>query len=497
MITPAAAISDSNLLGLYFAGDSWDAWRAVLKAAYAEPLTPAELALFRGLTGDRDPPKYRVRELIVIAGRRSGKDSIASAIATAAAVADYRQYLRPGERATVACLAVDRQQARIIQRYVAGYFREVPVLTPFLARETEDGLELTNRVEIAIATNSFRSIRGRTIACAILDELAFWRDETSANPDVETYNAILPAMVTLPGALMVVITTAYRKGGLAYQKWHDHFGRNDPSVLVIHAPSTALNPNLPQSVIDAALARDYEAAAAEWLSVWRSDLSDFLDRELISSAVDAGVAVRAPQQGVRYKAFADPSGGRGDAFTMAIAHAEGGIAVLDLLFERRAPFDADQTINEIADLLPAYRVREVMGDNYGAELTVAAFKRCGIAYKASDLNRSQIYLNALPLFTSGRARLLDNPRLAAQFAALERRTTRSGRDTVDHTTGAHDDLANAAAGALVLVAAGKGTGTFFTNQQVAALEAASPFGSGSPFIGPFPSANSPYGGVVR
>jgi len=48
--------------------------------------------------------------------------------------------------------------------------------------------------------------------------------------------------------------------------------------------------------------------------------------------------------------------------------------------------------------------------------------------------------------------LLDDPRLLAQAANLERRTGRGGRDSISHSPGAHDDVINAAAGALRLVA---------------------------------------------
>jgi len=225
-ISPALAITDPDLLGLAFAGDSWATWRAILKAAYAELLTAHEKELFQAVA-ERDPPRHRVRELWVIAGRRAGKDSIASAIATTAALTDYRQYLRPGERASVLCLAVDREQAKIVNRYVKGYFQSVPLLHRLAVRENDDGLELVNNCDVVVATNSFRSVRGRTIACAIFDEVAFWRDETCATPDVETYNAVLPGLVTLPGALLVGITTAYRKSGLAYTKWQQHFGKPD------------------------------------------------------------------------------------------------------------------------------------------------------------------------------------------------------------------------------------------------------------------------------
>jgi hypothetical protein len=450
-ITPATAIADPALLGASFAGASWDTWRAILKAAYAEPLDEAEQGLFRAVAGDRDPPRRRVRELIVIAGRRSGKDSIASAISATVAIADYSAHLRPGERASVLCLAVDREQARIVQRYTAGYFREIPLFQPFVARETDDGLELTNNVEIIVATNSFRSVRGRTIACAIFDEASFWRSEDYANPDVEIYNAVLPGMVTLPGAILVVITTAYRKAGLAYQKWHSHFGKDDDDVLVVYGPSTAFNPSLPQHVIDAALARDPEAAAAEWQSVWRADISDFLDRALIQDAIDPGVHVRPPQSALRYSGFCDPSGGRGDSFTAAITHSENKIAILDCLYERRAPFDPTTVVAEIAELLRAYRLSEVAGDRYAAEWVVEAFRKVGVRYVQSERDRSAIYLDALPLFTSGRVRLLDSERLVHQLVGLERRTSRAGKDRVDHGPNGADDVANSAAGALVAV----------------------------------------------
>jgi hypothetical protein len=36
-----------------------------------------------------------------------------------------------------------------------------------------------------------------------------------------------------------------------------------------------------------------------------------------------------------------------------------------------------------------------------------------------------------------------------QLVGLERRTARGGKDSIDHCPGAHDDVANAAAGAIV------------------------------------------------
>jgi hypothetical protein len=110
-------LDDPALFQPWFSGDSWNAWRSVLKGAFALPMTPEELVTFK-LLADRDPPERPVRELWVVAGRRCGKDSIGSLIATQlAAFSDYLDRLRPGERALVMCLACDREQAKIVLGY--------------------------------------------------------------------------------------------------------------------------------------------------------------------------------------------------------------------------------------------------------------------------------------------------------------------------------------------------------------------------------------------
>jgi hypothetical protein len=97
----------------------------------------------------------------------------------------------------------------------------------------------------------------------------------------------------------------------------------------------------------------------------------------------------------------------------------------------------------------------VVADRYAAQWPVAAFGRHGITLAHSDRDRSQIYLDTLPLFTTGRARLLDNDRLIAQVAGLVRTTTPGGRDKVDHSKTGADDLCNSAAGVLVAATAEK------------------------------------------
>lgn len=448
MSKPLDIIGMMARLEPWFPGSSWDPWRAVLKAAFALPMTPSEIEFFRAVA-DRDPPKRRVRELWCATGRRSGKDSIASLIAAFAAVTFAQEAkLRPGERAVVLCLACDRDQSKIVLNYIRSYFSDTPALKAGVLRENADGISLNNGVDVTVATNSFRSTRGRTVLLAILDEVAFYRSETTATPDVETYRSLVPALATLQGSMLVAISSPYRSGGLLYDKVREHYGK-DGDVLVIKAPTTALNPTIDPDIIERALAEDFQAARAEWLGEFRDDIAGYLDIALIEASVDAGVTVRPPRPGIAYTSFVDASGGVKDSFTAAVTHLEGNLVVLDCLLEIRAPFNPTAATEQVANTLRAYGLHSTTGDKYAAGWTVDAFAKCGIRYEHSERDRSAIYLDALPLFSAGRARLLDNRKVVTQFAALERRTTPVGRDQV-RPGPAHDDCANSVAGALVL-----------------------------------------------
>jgi len=82
------------------------------------------------------------------------------------------------------------------------------------------------------------------------------------------------------------------------------------------------------------------------------------------------------------------------------------------------------------------------------------FRKHGIAYVPSETPKSELYLETLPALNAHRIELLDLPRLVTQFLGLERRTSRAGRDSVDHAPRSHDDLVNSVAGVCVAVGDG-------------------------------------------
>jgi hypothetical protein len=104
-------------------------------------------------------------------------------------------------------LAADRRQARTVFRYIAGLLEGVPMLERLIEGQTSDAIHLANRISIEVHTASFRAVRGYTLVAAVCDEVAFWRDESSANPDAEILAALRPGMATVRGAVLLGISS--------------------------------------------------------------------------------------------------------------------------------------------------------------------------------------------------------------------------------------------------------------------------------------------------
>ena len=312
-------------------------------------------------------------------------------------------------------------------------------------------------ISIEIHTASFRTVRGYTVVGAILDELAFFPTDDAAEPDREILAAIRPAMATIPNAMMLCLSSPYARKGALYEAHKRHYGREGNS-LVIQAATRALNPTVPREVIDRAYSEDEASARAEYGAEFRIDVEAFVSREALEACVVPGRRELLRLPGERYTAFLDFEGGSGsDSATLAVAHEERRagqkLIVLDAVREVRPPFSPQQVCHDFAAVLQSYGATWATADRYAGDFPVEGMLRYGVTLKPSNKTKSDIYKEFLPLLNSGGVELLDIPRLHSQIFGLERRVARGGRDSIDHPRGGHDDLANAACGAVVTATA--------------------------------------------
>jgi hypothetical protein len=320
-------------------------------------------------------------------------------------------------------------------------------LEELIEDETQDAIVLTNGIRIEIVTSNFRTLRGYTCVGACCDEIAFWQNDDSLNPDSEILAALRPAMATQPNAILVCLTSPYARRGEAWKAYQKHYGKDDSPVLVIKADTRTLNPAVPQAFIDQAYADDPAHAAAEYGAEFRTDVEGFVSLEVVEACRVPGRHELEPDPMRTYFAFEDPSGGSSDSMTLAIAHLEGNRVVLDALRERPAPFDPDSVVHEFCTLLHSYHVTTVYGDKYAAEWPVSRHAAWGITYRSAEKTKSELYLALLPRLNAGTIDLLDNDKLVKQLVGLERKTARGGKESIDHApNGGKDDVANAVAG---------------------------------------------------
>jgi hypothetical protein len=447
MITIDQALTDPQLLGGALGpAETWATWLTALKAAFGITLDGPERVAFKSIAGSREPPSKKVSQLWAVAGRGSGKSRISAAVAVY--IACFLEHdLDHGEIGHVLVLAGSRDQAHMVFSYASAFLHRSPILRQMIASVTAHEIRLTNGVTIAVHSNSFRQVRGKTLLACVFDEIAFWRDDTSANPDVETYRAVRPSLART-GGMLVGISSPYRRVGLLYARYKDFFDTSDEDVLVVQGATALFNPTIDQGVIAKEMAADPEAARSEWQAEFRSDVSALFDDHVIEDSVDHSRPLELPPRGHLYHAFADASAGRHDAFTFTVGHLEDEGWTCDVVRGRAAPFDPSTVAQEHAKLARQYGCTKITGDNFAGEWVSAAFADAGMRYERSPLTKSQLYLEALPAFNRGAVSIPDHPTLLRELRGLERRVHRSGRDTVDHGAHGSDDYANAVCGAL-------------------------------------------------
>lgn len=436
---------------------SFRAWHVIARILDGDAalLSAEDRSLAEEITQRTRFPAAPITEFYAGPGRRSGKSRFIQCRAAYQLAQDCRDKLAPGERAVIACVAPSTDQAAILFNYASATVHESALLASQLVRETASELEFAVHTVLKVYAGSFRTTRGPTYKGAYLDEASYLRSEDSALPDVELIRALRPGLITLGGDLFVT-SSPYMKRGAMFEAYRKHFGNNDSPALYVAGPSILFNPTLNQAAIAQAFEDDAEGASSEWGGLYRNNLTAPF-AELVDAAIDTGVFQREPllAEGKPrlwdYVSFTDPSGGQGkDSWSTRVVHVENDIVFDDAVLEIRPPFNTDEAAQSVAQFLKSYGITHTQGDRYAGAWPSDALRRHGMSYSVSDRDKSTIYKEVLPLFSSHRARLLDHKRTATQLRMIERRTRAGGKDSFDHPPGGSDDNANALCGAVLL-----------------------------------------------
>jgi hypothetical protein len=437
--------------------NGWLPWRAFWKGVYAVPMTAEELAVYQRHTKRETPPQAQVAEAWMCIGRGGGKTKNSALHAVYRAISF--KTVDPGEDVIIPLLASDRRQARSALKYMR-VFNALSVVAPYVERGTlKETIEYRTGVNVEVQTATKTAPRGFSCPTCCCDEIAWWENEDDhVNPDHEVLTAVRGSLGRVKGSLLLALSNPAAPLGELFQAVSDYYGVDDPDILVWNAATLIMNPSYDSRAIARAFKKDAVVAVAEFgldgFVQFRQHSQALFDQEPLSQAITMGRKELPPVDGVKYVAFLDAAEGSrsGDSMTLGIAHEERHLAVLDLIRVAEPPFSPGEVIaNIFAPVLHDYGIRKISGDRHAQGFVSAALRACGITFEPTKLSKSDLYGELLPLVNTGMVELLDLPTLRTQLLALQRRSVRGGKDSIDHPAGAHDDLANSAAGVLCSV----------------------------------------------
>ena len=413
---------------------------------------PAQAALLSELYNDD------IRTGVLRLGRRSGKDRMASWIATYESTANADRHLSqvaPSELVAVAIIANSQRQARIVHRWCRDYLRREN-LAHLIARDTDDELELTNGMVIVTLPCTARSTRGYAIAVVIFDEAA-WFVDTDGSPlsGDELWQALVPSTAQFPDGKVLVLSTPRWSFGWFAQLCRQAASGQHPDMRHWWATTRTMNPAISEQFLESERSKDPAAFLREYEARFMSGVGAALDGEAVRRAVRASSMLQ-PQLGVSYVVSIDPAVS-GDTWSLLVGHLEGwgdtAQIVVDLAKgwtgNRARPLDTRSVLDDVATVARSYGHAFVVLDQFGQEFVAQGLVERGLSairqpwtneLKAESLSSLRAYVN------TGRLSLPDHGALLGELLSLEQTILPSGRPRIAAPPGQHDDYAMATLG---------------------------------------------------
>jgi hypothetical protein len=390
----------------------------------------------------------------IVAGVRGGKTRLAAnaAIKGAFTCDASRLPLHEVPRLALVGPYTDAADATFMQ--LRGIVMGSPIYRRFVEKETGNAILLRRPdgrvVEIVVvaAGKAGLSLRNRWLAGAIFEEAASFGEESQGY--VVNVEQLEQAAITrlLPNAQVWFIGSPMGPSGRVYELWRKHFGKPG-RVLVVHAPTRALNPSFPQETIDEVRAEQPDVAAREYDASWVDADSAFIPATLIDAATRPHPLI---QPGHATSAGMDP-GTRGNDWTFSVArrNSEGRVIILGVWRwqgSKQAPLSPRQTLHEIASIAREYSITQVHCDSWSfdalqdharaAELTLV---------EHPNRDRDLPYQRLRTLLANGTIELPPDPLLRQDLLAIRQRATSGGVRIILPKTadGRHCDYAPAVA----------------------------------------------------
>jgi hypothetical protein len=396
-----------------------------------------------------------INEFLCIAGRRSGKSTLAAILLSwiARRISRDIQFLDsvpilPGTTISLLNVASEIRQAKIIQRYLAAYLSKLGLIRPEIEPSEKIPINIKSdhfSLLYETLTSSARSARGRTSACICLDEFAHFQKSNGPLADRSMWYALAPSVATFGKKSLKVITTSPNgRSGVVWDLFKMRGERE--GMLTVQLPTWELNPNVPRSQLEAEFERDEHYARQEYGAEFLEPDGQFLRWEDIRECVKEIKNDKQAQMHIHVDI-----GLVHDATAIAMGYLLNEKPVICMVEKYRGshenPLPVGFIENRIIELANNYDIAEVTFDQFQSSHIIERLNGKGI--RASQINISQktdseIYGTLRDLIRNHDVILPDNEELIHELSTLTCVPVSYGFK-VEAVYGETDDMADAVA----------------------------------------------------
>jgi len=450
-------------------------WRAIVKAIWGSPLTPEEREIYLTLSDGIEPSPDGAALVFVCAGRRSGKSEACARILFYVCAVEgnaHSRFLAPGQIGMAAVIAQDLAGAQHVIDYAKG-LAEHAHFAPLIEDVKVESVTFKNGLRIGKLPSTETAVRGPTIVCGVLDEVAAW-DTTGPDEDRRVVRALTPGLLVsgdAPTRRLIAISSAGYRQGWAYDLVSESFGKPGQQYTVLSGPTLLFRPDLTEKDIDKLASSDRLARSREFESIW-SDTHEasYFETSVIDACTtpEGTVYPRPYEEGARYVIAIDAAY-QVDAFAYCVVSS-----TMDLTPDRQnrvrktrvveigswrpgpnEPLSMVRQAERIAMVCARYGVRTVVGDQHAHRPLADALRnplradlpRVKLVQKAwhqgaSEESKTSRYGSVRDSMAMGSVEIPHHPELREQLLSMAAKPLASGGLKIEGR-GKHDDLVSA------------------------------------------------------
>lgn len=396
--------------------------------------------------------------VVQVKGRDAGGSRLGATRGVHLALTADLSRLEREEPAYVLFVAPKIRLARVPMRFARTAAKRVPGGVR-IVNEHLDGFTLVRHdgrsviFECVAASRGGDTTRGVPVLFALLDEAAFFRDETSGSVnDKAIFSALVPRL--LPGGQILVLSSPYLESGVLYEEFSRNHGQ-PRTALAAHCPTLVMRDDAEtRAMVERERLRDPDNARREFDAEFMPAGSGLVfDPAALRACVDESLPLRLPPTRTGVVSGFDFGPLRDATAGAVVRFGEAGRIECAETFVRRpaknAPLVPSVVVGEFCRFARAHGAREVHADHYYRASVEEHVRDAGLVFVPAPAGNTGVVLvtnTVRDLVHSGWVVIPGAQReLISQLGELAMRPLSGGGFTLHSPRrfGSHGDLARA------------------------------------------------------